>query len=134
MGKCKLCGEDINDEITFKNLFRINIDFHDKCERSVKRNPDVEIIPSEYGYISYLSAYLNQKVSDNNYFEVLSYKFFENILEKSDDYDIFILIEDEEILNLDSSEMLLISSLSMRKIIFLSVLYIDFLKYENIFH
>lgn len=134
MTKCKLCKNDIEEDVTFKSLFIKEIMFHQNCLNSLKINTIYERIPTDFGHFNYTSNYLKTSNDVDQYFEKISYGFYYDVLIKQQKYDIYIIINRDVLSQLNHEEVFLISALSSNKILFISLFYINLFDFENIFH
>ena len=134
MAKCMICNDDLYENISFTNLFRMNYTVHDNCVKSLIINTDRVAIPVEANIVYY--DYLFYDINNDYNFEYLEDKYLERLYIRNlenRDWSIIIFYEEDLFINFSYSDIQILFSLANMPVLIFSIIYYDLSKffYEN---
>ncbi|AIO18787.1 hypothetical protein KQ51_00907 [Candidatus Izimaplasma bacterium HR1] len=115
---CKLCGEHLYKNITFRNIFKSNYYIHEECENLLNKNSEYTTFPllEKLVFLDYLFEEKYEE-SDSDF---LFLKYGQYLIERMNvnkDWSVVMFVENE----IDSETMMLIINLAEKAILLISV-------------
>lgn len=114
---CKICGEHLYKELSWRSIFKWNYIVHLDCEESLHQQDDFAVVPmlDQLVYYDYLFPFGYDGADNEFIFTSFFGSRLENYLERSD-WSILILLDDI----IDSADLALVVQLGSGMVIMLS--------------
>ncbi len=126
MNKCKICNKDLYQDISFKNIFKINYTVHSNCLDNIVINNDSAAFPIDGNTVYY--DYLFFEIREDYNFEYLEEKYLSILIQRnieSMNWSILIFYERGLFDGFSSDDMQILFSLANSPILIISFIYYD---------
>ena len=130
MIKCELCGKYIDEQLTFKSLFKKQF-IHNKCLLALDENYDLEIIYLDSIVFKYYPLYNN--FYKNHIFTKFNYNLEFCLHQVTAKITNIIFIDKDTFSFFDKEILHGVDKLLDNKVLYISVFRFDLTKYEELF-